>query len=734
MEMPEPLVGLLPTMAASGDGTCGLRVAFMVQNRADLRKVSTSAPLHTIIQDLIEAHNLGGSPDDFALVYKMENKIQDYRIVTEQNRAEMNANIIELGESPAFASSRIITEISKVDPDTSELTKALVDLRKMCVDPSFARVFFHKHGLELLMQGVATSRFRVQELGIVLDAITLLVDSVVDQDLLKEQSIQPDFVKQLSSLTTKEGEPAYSLALQSSLSLLSTLVKESEESRSIVDREVALPNLISLLASTDPRIQLASISLINSLLKHASMDRRADMVKSLQERPARTLILEHLLTNASSGKWEAMAHQLYLLQHHMLAQVDSRLFTKIEPQDSAALNKIKELRSTAFDTGSPNIKNNTRYAQDHKKLGFDNIKDPSLDFLITPPGVLALDCMDYFAKSRQEQFMKVVLENSCSDNHECPFAASSIELVRQLAVILAIGQPVQPNCKVFHEMFFKSEHPFEEFFCYCVVLLNKTWRDMRATKEDFNKVFDVVVEQIRGSLNPEESTERPKTFEQFRTNIKSYVAISKKWQTDARNREAWEKSAPVAELRKHLEPEIKDLIREQRCNFMVEGTRFQRYKKTGEQFKSQYRYVKLHTNHKTIYVGDWNSDKSLPTIEDLEPRLQIADIELLTEGDCPFLKHYKKEYNQVVKSAFSLVGEDTSLDLVAPDQQTFNYWTDGIKCLKRQPMASEDFQKEMKVLLDMEVKLRLLDLEGVELPKAAPVIPPPPADFNFSSG
>ena len=33
--------------------------------------------------------------------------------------------------------------------------------------------------------------------------------------------------------------------------------------------------------------------------------------------------------------------------------------------------------------------------------------------------------------------MQVVLENSCrSDNHECPFAASSIELVRLLADIL----------------------------------------------------------------------------------------------------------------------------------------------------------------------------------------------------------------------------------------------------------------------------------------------------------
>ena len=72
---------------------------------------------------------------------------------------------------------------------------------------------------------------------------------------------------------------------------------------------------------------------------------------------------------------------------------------------------------------------------------------------------------------------------------------------------------------------------------------------------------------------------------------------------------------------------------------MVEGTRFHRYKKTGEQTKSQYRYVKLHTNHKTVYVGDWNSDKSLPTIEDLEPRLQIADIRnIVVGGECQFIK------------------------------------------------------------------------------------------------
>ena len=134
----------------------------------------------------------------------------------------------------------------------------------------------------------------------------------------------------------------------------------------------------------------------------------------------------------------------------------------------------------------------------------------------------------------------------------------------------------------------------------------------------------------------------------------------------------------------------------------------------------------LHPNHKTIYVGDWNSEKSVPTIEDLEPWLQISDIELFTNGNCPFVKNMKKEQIiAIAPRAFSLQlqgGENTSLDLIAPDQQTYNYWEDGIKCLKNMEMSSTDYGDELKVLLDMEVKLRLLDLEGVDLPATAPMV------------
>ena len=47
-------------------------------------------------------------------------------------------------------------------------------------------------------------------------------------------------------------------------------------------------------------------------------------------------------------------------------------------------------------------------------------------------------------------------------------------------------------------------------------------------------------------------------------------------------------------------------------------------------------------------------------------------------------------------------------------------------------MDSDDYRNEMEILLSIEVKLRLLDLEGVELPATPPAIPPPPPNLNFS--
>lgn len=85
--------------------------------------------------------------------------------------------------------------------------------------------------------------------------------------------------------------------------------------------------------------------------------------------------------------------------------------------------------------------------------------------------------------------LQVVLENSCrADEHECPFGRSSVELVRLLCNVLKISEQPSEQTTTYHQIFFSHDNPFHELYCVCIVLLNKTWKEMRATTEDFVKV------------------------------------------------------------------------------------------------------------------------------------------------------------------------------------------------------------------------------------------------------
>jgi engulfment/cell motility protein 1 len=106
------------------------------------------------------------------------------------------------------------------------------------------------------------------------------------------------------------------------------------------------------------------------------------------------------------------------------------------------------------------------------------------------------------------------------------------------------------------------------------------------------------------------------------------------------------------------------------------------------------------------------------------------------------------------------------LDFIAPDDKTFDLWTDGINALlgisifqpsplprltllnyslyctllkikqlnnSGKPMVSKEATDDMDILLHMEIKLRLLDIEGISIPQEPPPIPPPPPNFDFGT-
>lgn len=178
--------------------------------------------------------------------------------------------------------------------------------------------------------------------------------------------------------------------------------------------------------------------------------------------------------------------------------------------------------------------------------------------------------MVYFARNYTQQYTKIVHENSCrSDEHGCPFGRTSIELVKVLCDILRIGEPPAEQSGDFQPMFFTHDQPFMEFFYICVITLNRTWKDMRATSEDFQKVFSVVREQIQRTLKL-----RPENLEDFRIKIAllTYQQITTLRQQERTSKEECDSTASaIVKLKEKVSPQIVELIKQQRLSFLVEG-------------------------------------------------------------------------------------------------------------------------------------------------------------------
>lgn len=95
---------------------------------------------------------------------------------------------------------------------------------------------------------------------------------------------------------------------------------------------------------------------------------------------------------------------------------------------------------------------------------------------------------------------------------------------------------------------------------------------------------------------------------------------------------------------------------------------------------------------------------------------------------CPALRHMS-QFRLPNPSIFRVY--PIHIDFVAPDERVFNYWTDAINALLDLPMISKQKKEDFDTLLSMEIKLRLLDTEGVDISQEPPPIPEDPENYDF---
>uniref|UniRef100_A0A672SCX6 Engulfment and cell motility protein 1-like n=1 Tax=Sinocyclocheilus grahami TaxID=75366 RepID=A0A672SCX6_SINGR len=651
-----------------------------------------------------------------------------------------NGSILRLTTSAAQMAQQLHERIQSSSMDMK--LDALKDLANSSRDITFAQEFINLDGISLLTQMVESGT----DFGDLLSFTLTAFVELMDHGIVSWDTFSVAFIKKIASYVCKSSMDT--AVLQRSLAILESMVLNSQDLYQKVAQEITIGQLIPHLQGTDQDIQTYTIAVINALFLKAPEEKRQfdeDNVNILDcPLTCNVLHLSKILflvfqnvIRSNKPINDEMAHQLYVLQVLTFNLLEDRMMTKMDPQDQAQRDIIFELRRIAFDVECESNnsgsfeKRKSMYTRDYKKLGFINHVNPAVDFTQIPPGMLALDNMLYFARHHQDAYIRIVLENSSrEDKHECPFGRSSIELTKMLCEILKVGELPSENCHDFHPMFFTHDRSFEEFFCICIQLLNKTWKEMRATSEDFNKVMQVVKEQITRAL-----TIKPNSLDQFKSRLQnlSYTEILKLRQSERMNQEDFQ-SRPILELREKIQPEIMELIKQQRLNRLCEGTCFRKISSRRRQDK--FWYCRLSPNHKVLHYGDLEESPQGEVPHDsLQDKLPVADIKAVVTGkDCPHMKEKGalKQNKELLELAFSVLYEsDEYLNFIAPDKHEYCVWTDGLNALLGKEMTSEFTRSDMDTLLNMEMKLRLLDLENIQIPEVPPPIPKEPSNYDF---
>uniref|UniRef100_A0A8C1IS56 Engulfment and cell motility protein 3-like n=1 Tax=Cyprinus carpio TaxID=7962 RepID=A0A8C1IS56_CYPCA len=578
-------------------------------------------------------------------------------------------------------------------------------LADVSTDITFAQEFISRDGHSLLVKIVEDAHESVFSLAPLIMTHTLSAFmELMDHGIVSWENLSSVFIKKIASFVN--AKVLDTSIQQVSLAILESMVLSSSSLFNEVKQEITLERLISHLQVTNQQLQTKAMALLMAMLLAGGEADRQNIIHS------------------SSSVGDEMAHYLYVLQTVRLNHLEARMRTPLDSYNQEQRDMLHGLRQAAFEmeseSGLSNERRRSLCAKEFKKLGFSNNSNPGLDLSRCPPGLLALDTMAYFASRYPDAYSRFVLENSSrEDKHECPFARSSIQLTLILCEILRIGEPPSETGSDYHPIFFAQDRLLEELFCICIQLLNKTWKEMRATQEDFDKVAHLF-KAIQGSVSKAPIT----NFTEYVTVTVALISL---------HHMHFLAVFASRELKERLKPELLELIRQQRLNRLCHGTLFRKISSRRRQDKLW--YCRLSPNHKVLHYGDVEEQTETPSIEALQEKIPVADIKNVVTGkDCPHMKENKgKQTKEVLDLAFSITYdvEEYSLNFIASSRTDFCLWTDGLSVLLGKEMSSESMHSELEILLSMEIKLRLLDLENVPIPDTAPPIPKPPSNFNF---
>uniref|UniRef100_A0A0N5ASP3 ELMO domain-containing protein n=1 Tax=Syphacia muris TaxID=451379 RepID=A0A0N5ASP3_9BILA len=677
------------------------------------------------VKEICKLLNLPDSDKDIYAL-KFEDTENDGAFLTDENRCLIKQGfILILTASPEQYAISILSRFKECTANikNNKLNEVLFELVSESIHAPFANEFQRIGGIDFLIDTVQNGNFA--------DSVT--VNTEILQSLLnlmkhpgaKEWSDVPDdFIKKVSDNISGRAKQEDNGLLQFSLCVVDNVLNSKSNTKAALVMElISFECLIRHLEKSDERVLHSALRLMNSLYAKVTDKGKITILQHLHSIPFRKAVENSVLRKPYQLN-PGVEQQLIIVQRIFLDEVKNRALCKPNEED---VEVFKEKKVFVLEQIPPSS----------TSVYLENNRDDCEQFLSlvaeTPPGMLAVDLVSAPEFGESKTLKNILMENLLgSDDDILPIALVSVELVKILIDVLNIIQQPDKSDRL-HIMLFKSQRPFEELFMVSLSLFYRTWHEMQARKVDVYRVLSVVRKQV--TVGFKSNSETIALLEKLLA-AHSYHRMQAMWEEERSQKEAEDlNNKSVKELRSFLHPSIQELIKRNRKNVLKNGFTFRKLPKnksvTKESDSQQYWHWKLDMSETTLVYWDCTPDNALFLDPSTSTKISVSDLKNVTVcGKNVDSTHTLKSKKRLGIPGLTLeVGrEPETYFLAANEEQVINAWYDGLNALIGSNKLSAQAREHAEMFLNIEVKMRLLELNNI--PESL-IIPPLPEDMDW---
>jgi len=658
---------------------------------------------------------------DYALQVATTKQYLTQQDLTNPNFQLNSGAVLHLTVSPEVNAKQALENLRA---DAKKARLVVWELRNQLPNPTFANKFLSMGGMVSLLDVITKAEGSALAYG--LHALHLALQYNREWDKLTEEFVAKNVFVHLSSPKGKVAQNVLQLAADFASSERFGFISVDRNIRVVSQGESTPPysTVVNCLSNTDVTVQASALRLINTLYYHCP---DVEYAKSL------TAALENLNFSKMIKKISRLIHdvnlrkQMYVLQSFKLRKIMRQASEQYDKTNAEHEAKLMKLWTSVF----PDETLVSRVSEQWKTMGFQNV-DPGTDF--RGMGLLGLNNLLYFAENKPDVLREIVLEQASRKERDYPVAVVGINVTQALYQIFdvvkcsnALANGVNPASNQIDRVYrvlFDQPQAFQEIYCIAFQMLDYTWDEMKASYMDFPKVLAAVKKQLEAILSKEPAT------------IDTFNSLATKDTTAFPQATPRPQDPPqVKQLKNEIKNELINMVEAQKILHLQDGKCLQTFSSTQKKNKkttAPYIYIKLSQNQQELSWEPTLAPNNVPTV--FTNKISKSEVSgLLVRSHVPHIQKAKNVDPGIVSRTFFIDAKNgVTMDaLIAQTMDDYAIVADALRAWLGKPLGEEAHYKEVTLLVDIETKVRLLDLAGITVPDCAPDMPPPPSNYDF---